>query len=456
VNATNLLANAGIDFSKIRVVTTGPAVNVYIRLTGRTTGETVTRTEYLALQKQIATVLRNAADTNSTFTLGVPSVRLFDQVISRPLPAEINDSSFGTRTSEFIGQDSGDVFATLVPGYNFDGLQVPFVQRQGDSTATTTLAAALGGAAGNTTLTVSGLTGFPTVNNFFIQIDSEHMLVTGGAGTTTWTVVRGQNSSPRVAHNASADVKLIPVSSQPNFYGAHGYDPMLENMSAIFYAAGPNVTHSATPIPIMANMDIAPTIMRMLGVPPEISVEGRALNLGPVTNHLVKAASRKQHGAGNFDVKLAVDATPAQAAVECRRAGASASHQIVFTFANAVTSGSASVTLGTAVVSGVTFVGNEMRVALTGVSNAQNVTISFSNVADGATTVSGSVSVAFLQGDVNGDRAVNITDQNETKSLGFSTATVNRSNFRADTVVTGSVNSADLAFVKSQNGTVIP
>jgi hypothetical protein len=31
------------------------------------------------------------------------------------------------------------------------------------------------------------------------------------------------------------------ILSVPNFYGAHGHDPILQSMSASFYAAGPNI-----------------------------------------------------------------------------------------------------------------------------------------------------------------------------------------------------------------------
>ena len=55
----------------------------------------------------------------------------------RPVPADITDPSFGRATSEFIGQDSGDVSALLTVGYNFDGTQSPLVQRRGDAAATT-------------------------------------------------------------------------------------------------------------------------------------------------------------------------------------------------------------------------------------------------------------------------------------------------------------------------------
>src|SRR5262249_2816572 len=64
--------------------------------------------------------------------------------------------------------------------------------------------------------------------------------------------------------------------SAPNFYGAHGYDPNLSVMSATFYAAGPDIRDGAV-IPWMHNIDVAPTILRILGVKPDRTVDGKAL-----------------------------------------------------------------------------------------------------------------------------------------------------------------------------------
>ena len=48
----------------------------------------------------------------------------------------MSDPRFGLATDELIGQDSGDVYAVLGLGYNFDGTQSPVVQRLGDPPAT--------------------------------------------------------------------------------------------------------------------------------------------------------------------------------------------------------------------------------------------------------------------------------------------------------------------------------
>ena len=47
-------------------------------------------------------------------------------------------------------------------------------------------------------------------------------------------------------------------------------------MSASFYAAGPNIRDDEV-IKRMRNIDVAPTIMRILGVKPDETVDGKAL-----------------------------------------------------------------------------------------------------------------------------------------------------------------------------------
>ena len=119
------------------------------------------------------------------------------------MPADINDPQFGRQTNDFIGQDSGDVFAMMRTGYNFDGVQNPVVIRQGD----------------------------PVVPN--------------------------------------------PILSVANFYGAHGYDPNITDMSAIFFAAGPDIGRGT--LRQIQTVDVAPTILKLLGVAAPITMDGKAL-----------------------------------------------------------------------------------------------------------------------------------------------------------------------------------
>jgi hypothetical protein len=69
--------------------------------------------------------------------------------------------------------------------------------------AWTTLASALN--ATQTTITVSSAAGFPS-KPFRIRIDDEYMSVTGGFGTTTWTVTRAVNGSTAASHVTSQTV----------------------------------------------------------------------------------------------------------------------------------------------------------------------------------------------------------------------------------------------------------
>lgn len=73
---------------------------------------------------------------------------------------------------------------------------------------TTRLTASMTNKSSAKTITVaSPITGwFPSSGQFSIMIDSEQMLVTGGQGTTTWTVTRAQNGTSRASHSSGAVV----------------------------------------------------------------------------------------------------------------------------------------------------------------------------------------------------------------------------------------------------------
>ena len=202
VSMTNILRNAGVDTSKLAIRTSGPAANIYVNLQNRESGGTVDPATYNALVTQITNAVKNAVDPNPKFNFSLAGWRIFTVVETRPLQC---DAGTGQCTSKTIGQDFGDVFALMAPGYNFDGVQNPGVARSGDAPF--------------------------------------------NAATT--------------------------ALSMPNFYGAHGHDPELPVMSATFIGAGPQIRHGAI-IPRMRNVDVAPTIMQLLGVRPH-QVDGEVL-----------------------------------------------------------------------------------------------------------------------------------------------------------------------------------
>jgi hypothetical protein len=188
----------------VRAVTSGPAANIYISLLGREQNGKVSRGDYLKLRKKVQTILKSFMDTNSNYTNGAASIPVFEKVIVRPTPGGVNDPNFGLDTSEFVGQDSGDIYALMSLGYNFDGTQSPVVQRMGDAPSS------------------------------------------------------------------------APVLSVPNFYGAHGYNPKQPDMNAFFAAAGPDIKPGLIHRGVH-NIDLAPTVEKLLGVTPAATVQGKAL-----------------------------------------------------------------------------------------------------------------------------------------------------------------------------------
>ena len=166
----------------------------------------------------------------------------------------------------------------------------------------------------------------------------------------------------------------------------------------------------------------------------------------------VSVVSRKTHGnAGAFDVNLPLTGSHG---IECRTGGASGDHQVLVSFANAVTVGNASVTSGTGMVSSFSVNGAVVTVNLTGVANAQTITITLTNVSDGTNTGDVGIPMGILLGDTTANASVNSSDISQTK--GQSGAAVVDSNFREDVTVNGEINSSDISVVKAQSGTAIP
>ncbi len=162
----------------------------------------------------------------------------------------------------------------------------------------------------------------------------------------------------------------------------------------------------------------------------------------PVPN-LVSAVSRLNHtGVGDFDVPMPLTGT---SGVEDRMAS---TYNIVLTFDQAVSSGTASISSGVATVGTPTFSGSTMTVPLTGVTNPEVVGLRVNTINGQATTAS--VNLGFLVGDTNGDGLVNNSDISQTKAQ--SGATVGAGNFREDVTVDGLINNSDISLVKSKSG----
>jgi hypothetical protein len=168
---------------------------------------------------------------------------------------------------------------------------------------------------------------------------------------------------------------------------------------------------------------------------------------------IVSAVSRKTHGAaGTFDVALPLSGAPG---VECRDGGGA--YTFVITFTNTMASGNAAVTGGTGTVQGTPIIaGNIMTVELAGVTNAQALTVTLSNLSDtfGHTLADTPLNAVMLIGDTTGNQVVNASDVSQIKAAVG--ATVDSSNFRADLNINGIISSTDVAEGKSNLGQSVP
>src|SRR5262249_9698753 len=151
------------------------------------------------------------------------------------------------------------------------------------------------------------------------------------------------------------------------------------------------------------------TFEKIFGVTPFLGDAANALDLSDlflpnaIPNGDPQVVSRKTHGsAGTFDINLAL-------ADECRSGGASNSYQLVFNFPVPVTFTTAAVTAGTGSVSSSSGSGtSSLTVNLTGVTNAQRITVTLYGVSNGGSgSANLTAQMGVLVGDSNGNDNVN-------------------------------------------------
>jgi len=163
---------------------------------------------------------------------------------------------------------------------------------------------------------------------------------------------------------------------------------------------------------------------------------------------LLSAASRVTQGAaGAFDISMPLTGT---SGVEDRVTG---TYNAVFTFDAPVTSGQVQVVSGTATVGAVTFSGNSMTAAITGVTSAEIVTLRALNI-NGDGLPHGDVPFGFLAADATANRVVDKPDQQQIK--GQVNQPVTAANFRDDVDADGQIKNSDANLVKTNKGHSIP
>lgn len=162
------------------------------------------------------------------------------------------------------------------------------------------------------------------------------------------------------------------------------------------------------------------------------------------------AVSRKVHGGNNFDVPLPLSGP---VGIECRNGGGN--YEIIVSFGSNVTFSNAAVTGGTGSVAIASGGGsNTITIDVTGVTNAQVLTVTLQGATNGTNSGDIPVSMGVLAGDTNGDGSVNSGDISQTKSR--SGQTVDMTNFRTDVNIDNALNSGDISLVKSRSGTALP
>jgi uncharacterized delta-60 repeat protein len=317
----------------------------------------------------------------------------------------------------------------------------------------------------------------PNANNsvYAIAVQADGKILVGGAFSDPFQTApsiggQSRNNFARVTSGSAAFSKMA-VSKTSITWTRNGSAPQFNRVTFDYRpeggsyfalgsgaASGNNWILSGLNLPTEQNIYVRARGYYRTGIwNGSESIEETVRNafIGPVL--LLNAVSRKFHFGPHFDIDLPLTGTPA---VECRTGGANGDFEIWFTFGNTLVSvGDASVTSGTGSVSSRSIWSGDAHqyiVGLTGVTNAQTITVALTNVNDTTGNHSDSVSVSMrrLFGDTSGNGTVNATDVSQTKSK--SGQVVDATNFRADVTVNGSINATDVSTVKLNSGTAVP
>jgi hypothetical protein len=173
---------------------------------------------------------------------------------------------------------------------------------------------------------------------------------------------------------------------------------------------------------------------------------------------LVSVASVTNHGsAGSFSIDLPLD--PPRG-VECRSGGPNGQYTIVFTFGLGLTNvGGASITSGIGTVTSSMIDSSDSHryfVNLSGITNAQYIKVTLSNVNDSAGNHTNLISqqMGILIGDVNGTGRVDAADVSFVRQQTLQP--IDASNFRADINGSGRIDAADVSVARQQTLTSLP
>jgi hypothetical protein len=279
---------------------------------------------------------------------------------------------------------------------------------------------------------------------------------------TSWTISNSPNAST-TQHNLLLGVACVPNSQcwAVGIYFNNGLSTtLIEQWDGASWnlVSSPN-TSAANPNYLYGTTCLSASQCWAVGVYIDDNGNGQTLTESlAVPVQLTSSASTKQHGnVGAFNIDLPLTGNPG---IECRSGGANGDYTVIFTFADPLTNlAAANVTDGTGSVSAGNIDPKDAHnfiVNLTGVANAQTITVSLANVTDAAGHFSPSVpiSMGVLLGDVNASRRVDAADVSLVRQQTLQPVTP--SNFRTDVNASGRIDAADVSIVRQQTLTSLP
>jgi hypothetical protein len=259
-------------------------------------------------------------------------------------------------------------------------------------------------------------------NDYFVNPTGSGVKAVGQIGTTASTTIANWRTA------TGKETNSISV------------DPFFISATNLHLGCGSPLVGAGTPISFF----ITDFDGELRNPPPAIGADE------PVVPILSAVSSKVHGGAGTFNINLPLVGAPG---IESRSTGGS--HQIVFTFAVPVNVSSASVTSGTGTAAVPSGSGtNTITVNLTGVTNAQYITVRLNCVDDGTNIGNVSVTMGVLAGDASAGGSVTGTDVSIVKSQ--SGMPVGVGNFRSDMNAGGSISGTDVSIAKLASGTALP
>ena len=315
----------------------------------------------------------------------------------------------------------------------------------------------------------SGATSFnQNINNWNVSRVTNMMAMFAGATSfnqslSNWNVSSVRDMSNMFSNASSFNQPLNTwnvsnvTSMMQMFYNTASFNQPIGNwnvnkvsdMDRMFYSAGAfNQDISSWCVPLISSKPSLFDIAANSGFANQTAKQPKWGGCAQ-TPSLVGVFSRKVHGtAGTFDLQINPTGSLApQSAitVEPRSGGTNGEFSVVFQFSSAVSSASA--TLAGAGSATTSVNGSEVTVRLTGVpdSTRLGITLTVNGVPNAA-----SANIGFLLGDVDGNRAVQLSDSTAVKAR--SGQAVDATNFIYDVDLNGFIQPGDDSIVRTLIG----